>query len=1740
MKSLKRILSLALALCLVLSIVPVSAIAAETKTSESESEDTFYRILHLDCGRKYFTKDWIIALINEMAAAGYNQLQLAFGNDGLRFLLDDMTFTANGTTYSHDTVVSKVEAGNEAQNSSGDKRWLTQSEMDEIIAHAKKKGIEIVPLLNLPGHANTVLDIADDTYNASGSNNTLNVVGSDAAVNFGYAIFQKYVDYFAGKGCKFFNFGADEYANDASGTFSFGRLDSTEYKSFVTFINKLASYIKEKGMTPRSFNDGLYYNNQTSVSIDTSIQCCYWSSGWGTSVQSGGYMVSSASTISGKGHAMINTHGDYYYVLGKDDKFDSDYSYASNFSNTAFMSSTISSPAGSMFCIWCDSPNAETETKVAEKTRLVLRAMAARMQGKSVDSISTDVINGGFNEDGTVNVTVEVGQSHTIDLEDYTGDAGALTTGDKYIAEAVVTVTEKKAESTVSTSKATSVADGKSYILIVHNEQYPNYALTSNTGRTDWGTKTLAFEQYTAAEDDNVWTLEASGNGYKLKSKAGYLNLGSSNNTGYVSSTGEVFTLEYSSNGWTVKNASNIYINALGGVNYYQSAGGYTDGSTTLDLYEVTEATEASTKLTVTGTGEGNTSVTVGSTTYNIVVTAPNKTGSYSLAKGNTLTLPEGATDVKIDGSVVTLKDGQLVAGNENGTATVTFTTVNAGNKVTARYTYTITVTVTDIDLSQVANLKIEYWITNAQTKDSDGNLSYTIKASDSGVYSENGVDVSTILPKQTIVDSRNVDYWRCRLLDKSKSNSSASKTEEQTTTGWDDDTFNGVGFTKVRYFNNKWSVFTENNEWVEVVNDHQLVAYYLEELPITPELKVNAADWGKKGDGSVDGPWIVSDTYCSFSVQIIYEDGSKNPVTTTAKDLAVATMFYGFKSGGRGIGTIFLNGQKDFQIWKIEASTGTVTATEGTETGPITANGFVWQDNAEIIFEDPDNPVDNYVIHNDAYSHNSTGYYENLKWNKAKEAILLTVYVKAKQTENSLQVVYKDEKFNDVLYSYYISVLDKTFDNGILNSDKNEVDWENDIPIFKGNEKRKDVTGYGIKNSLNVVQYFETDLTKVPEAQGKYKSELYTYTGSEINEDGTILYLYYNLNEEALSAKYVIDFGLPLTINVKQLLGSTESANIVSVVTSAQYGTLTYNNDEMTVTYQPGKILPTMDAASVTITYSTSTGTTTVLYNIGIYPASTVYYEEGFINWGDGWTGGSKGDKNKEQKTEALGSSGNYGYDDAYKSKTGASNGTDASTSVMGANGTFTFTGTGFDLYANCNESSGTLAVMVRNKDGVRVKGYLVDTVIRAGTSDATNQQKGSLYSLPIVALHDLPYGEYTVTLTKVYDDGNDVRIDGVRIYGTVQDSSIYAGDQEQEPKFEELRDHVLNAIGVKDSDQYGSLENIVDQVYNSTVGKSALILDEKVDYANSNTAQDLLDNGPKNELYLYKGQILTFKVKTSGVLQLGLKAPQDATNVKITVNGTENLSDISSSVDMFYKLADMAESETEYLVTVRNTGDKILSVTQLKVSGTIKTSGNEAGINLASLSFEPLTEEDIQSALLAMGYSTDNGNTTEPEAPVIPEEPEIVYADAIVNIDLVDYTGKSLASVQLMYNGVSGEKVTFSAKEILEKVAAQIPEKYALVDASAVLDLEICYGETHNGSVQIGKVTTLTINYVNIFGRKTGSVTLTKIQTAAGLCKFTASEIKAGASGKRKVLWLTNLYVPYGSDRSITVVAY
>lgn len=60
-------------------------------TSSGSYTGDFMKIFFLDCGRKYYSVDSIKQLIDNASAAGFNYIQLAVGNDGLRLMLEDMS-----------------------------------------------------------------------------------------------------------------------------------------------------------------------------------------------------------------------------------------------------------------------------------------------------------------------------------------------------------------------------------------------------------------------------------------------------------------------------------------------------------------------------------------------------------------------------------------------------------------------------------------------------------------------------------------------------------------------------------------------------------------------------------------------------------------------------------------------------------------------------------------------------------------------------------------------------------------------------------------------------------------------------------------------------------------------------------------------------------------------------------------------------------------------------------------------------------------------------------------------------------------------------------------------------------------------------------------------------------------------------------------------------------------------------------------------------------------------------------------------------------------------------------------------------------------------------------------------------------------------------------------------------------------------------------------------------------------
>uniref|UniRef100_UPI00260DA110 family 20 glycosylhydrolase n=1 Tax=Peptacetobacter sp. TaxID=2991975 RepID=UPI00260DA110 len=283
-------------------------------------------VFSIDAGRKYFSKEQLMKIIKKASENGYTDVQLILGNDGLRFVLDDMTISANEKTYTSENVKSAITRGNNQYYKDPNGDCLTEAEMNEILSYAKSLNIGIIPVINSPGHmdgilnAMTVLGINNSQYSYKGKKSTRTIdLNNKEAVEFNKELVKKYVTYFS-KYSKVFNFGCDEYANDIDSSKDgyyngWSRLQGTGmYPKFVSYVNDISKIIKDAGMRPMCFNDGIYYdNNDEYGEFDKDIIISYWTAGWWE------FYVAKASYLYEKGHDILNLNDGWYWVLGNID-----------------------------------------------------------------------------------------------------------------------------------------------------------------------------------------------------------------------------------------------------------------------------------------------------------------------------------------------------------------------------------------------------------------------------------------------------------------------------------------------------------------------------------------------------------------------------------------------------------------------------------------------------------------------------------------------------------------------------------------------------------------------------------------------------------------------------------------------------------------------------------------------------------------------------------------------------------------------------------------------------------------------------------------------------------------------------------------------------------------------------------------------------------------------------------------------------------------------------------------------------------------------------------------------------------------------------------------------------------------------------------------------------------------------------------------------------------------------------
>ena len=686
-------------------VVPAALDEAEEVQARDTSKDGFIRIFHLDCGRKYFTADEINGIIDKLAENHYTHIQLAFGNNGFRFLLDDMSVVANGTTYSDTAVRAAVIAGNSlySTSKSTSTSTLSESDMDSIIAHAKDKGISVIPLLNTPGHMDALVSAMQQLGLRSSTGSEMSLT-SEKELGFIKALQQKYITYFAVNGSDHYNFAADEY--------SFDKLDNNGYTAFAQYVNDTAAMIKAAGMTPMAYNDGINYSGKTtSVPFDTDIQICYWAQA--TNYASVQDLAKAGFTIINNNDAWYYVLGDYLYSIWADGQWG--YADALNGIQTTPVTQAKNAAdgeilvAGSVLCCWCDGPSIDyyakgkkaTQQTNQESVYSLIEAMATNNPAYFKGTASEQVELPPASDGNGVSVVVkgQTGQTATVTVEPQTSRTEGLPEGAEeavtynvspsvegapYTGAGKVTLPVPAAwKNSTDRIRGYIVTDGAVELLtgayaggeytfaVPHFSEMGLLLLAENAGTTNetirltiGGTRTVTIEgSFAGSYNPNpagIATVtvnaqdEIPGTETYTSKSVRYSELAGSNTswtkTNYFHKVGDnyypVYAYKVTETGFFWPTTYYVgYSKTDSASNVTQIGDPSTYGSATITVYEknVTAGTPASTTITFTGVAKGTTKVKIGDVLYTIEVT-----DKFSM--DDTVEIPITIVDYRADG----------------------------------------------------------------------------------------------------------------------------------------------------------------------------------------------------------------------------------------------------------------------------------------------------------------------------------------------------------------------------------------------------------------------------------------------------------------------------------------------------------------------------------------------------------------------------------------------------------------------------------------------------------------------------------------------------------------------------------------------------------------------------------------------------------------------------------------------------------------------------------------------------------------------------------------------------------------------------------------------------------------------------------------------------------------------------------------------------------------------------------
>lgn len=327
----------------------------------SDSPAYPFRGFMLDVGRKFFSISQLKDYICRMSWYKMNQLQLHLNDQGF-----------HGEHYSAFRIESKTFPPLTARDG-----FYTQQEVKELIKYAADRGINIIPEIDAPAHAMSILDIAPELKNEKLQDGQLDVL-NPKTTDMMEKIYDEFVPLFPSP---YFHIGTDEYRFKKSTTTEDRKAFAVGFCNYINHFNK---YIRGKGKKVMIWSG---YNQMTGFTpIDSNIVIDMW-------------LGKDANEQIKAGHQLVHSTDEWLYVVpgtnyyGVDNKFLYEKWAPNDFGPNQQLAPDESNLLGAKLHLWNDlGPTGFTYRETADEIAITLPVIAEKLWGNKMSPALDDFV----------------------------------------------------------------------------------------------------------------------------------------------------------------------------------------------------------------------------------------------------------------------------------------------------------------------------------------------------------------------------------------------------------------------------------------------------------------------------------------------------------------------------------------------------------------------------------------------------------------------------------------------------------------------------------------------------------------------------------------------------------------------------------------------------------------------------------------------------------------------------------------------------------------------------------------------------------------------------------------------------------------------------------------------------------------------------------------------------------------------------------------------------------------------------------------------------------------------------------------------------------------------------------------------------------------------------------------------------------------------------------------------------